>query len=199
MRILHENSILNRNDVSPGWWMPPTVRRVLSVAAGLALGLGLLCVHARRPAAAVVAESSPPNAVKAASKPATKTTWHEIGLASWYGTEFQGKQTASGETFNMNELSCAHRSLPLGTWVKVTNMHNRKWVVLRVNDRGPVPETRIADLSSAAARMLGMHRRGITRVRLDVIDPHQAAEVAHLEKLRIARQMADATQNETGD
>ena len=125
--------------------------------------------------------------------------WHQIGLASWYGREFQGKETADGESFNMYDLTCAHRSLPLGTWVKVTNLHTRKWIVVRVNDRGPVPDTRIADLSSEAAYMLGMRARGVTRVRLDVIDPKAAVEIARLDRIRMAREAAEQSSIETGN
>jgi rare lipoprotein A len=190
MRILSENTILNVHS-------PSAVRRVVSIAAGLFLGitLSLTSIHGNRPAGTVLLEaapvklasqSTPPgSAIKAGTKKAGD--WHQIGLASWYGTQFQGKETADGETFNMHDLTCAHRFLPLGTWVKVTNLHTRKWIVVRVNDRGPVPDTRIADLSSEAAHMLGMRNRGVTRVRLDVIDPRQAVEVARLDRLRLAR------------
>jgi rare lipoprotein A len=125
--------------------------------------------------------------------------WHQIGLASWYGREFQGKETADGETFNMYDLTCAHRSLPLGTWVKVTNLHTRKWIVVRVNDRGPVPDTRIVDLSSQAAYMLGMRARGVTRIRLDVIDPKAAVEIARLDRIRMAREAAEQSSIEDGN
>ncbi len=197
MRILSENTILNVH-------APSVVRRVVSIAAGLFLGitLSLTSVHANRPAAAVVSETHVP---AAQLQPATLAQakkpyqWHQVGLASWYGPQFQGKETANGETFNMNDLTCAHRSLPLGTWVKVTNLHTRKWIVVRVNDRGPVPETRVVDLSSEAAHMLGMRQRGVTRVRLDVIDPQQVVEIARLERIHIAHQAAEAAQNEPGD
>jgi rare lipoprotein A len=99
----------------------------------------------------------------------------------------------------MYDLTCAHRSLPLGTWVKVTNLHTRKWIVVRVNDRGPVPDTRIADLSSEAAYMLGMHARGVTRVRLDVIDPKAAFEIARLDRIRMAREAAEQSTIEDGN
>ena len=125
--------------------------------------------------------------------------WHQIGLASWYGREFQGKETADGESFNMYDLTCAHRSLPLGTWVKVTNLHTRKWIVVRVNDRGPVPDTRIADLSSEAAHMLGMRARGVTRVRLDVIDPKASVEIARLDRIRTARLAAEQSTMAAGN
>lgn len=95
--------------------------------------------------------------------------WYQIGRASWYGKFFQGHQTASGESFDMNDMTCAHRSLPLGSLVKVTNLRNHRSVVVRVNDRGPVPENRIVDLSYAAARFLGFGSRGTAPVRLELI------------------------------
>jgi rare lipoprotein A len=101
--------------------------------------------------------------------------WMEIGQASWYGLKFQGRKTATGENYDMNLLTCAHRSLPLGSWVKVTNLKNRKSVVVRVNDRGPALDNRIVDLSYAAAQAVGLH--GIGKVRLDTMhadDPELA-------------------------
>jgi rare lipoprotein A len=95
--------------------------------------------------------------------------WHQIGRASWYGRAFQGQATASGEPFNMNSMTCAHRSLPLGASVLVTNLRNHRSVMVRVNDRGPVPESRVIDLSYAAAKMLGFH--GLAPVRIDLVDP----------------------------
>ena len=94
--------------------------------------------------------------------------WYQIGRASWYGRLFQGHQTASGENFDMNELTCAHRSLPMGSLVRVTNLTNHKSVVVRVNDRGPVPENRVIDLSYAAAHFLGF--TGTAKVRIDLVD-----------------------------
>ena len=195
MRILSENTSLNVHATS-------VVRRVVSIAVGLFLGLtlSLTSVQADHPASSVVSENPTPaqhlltpmgNSVAPAPvSPEKQHGWHQIGLASWYGAQFQGRETANGETFNMNDLTCAHRSLPLNTWVKVTNLRTRKWIVVRVNDRGPVPETRIVDLSSEAAHMLRMRSRGVTRVRLDVIDMPQAVEMARLQKLRVAREEA---------
>jgi rare lipoprotein A len=181
-------------------------RRASAILAGLGIGVGLSVANLRTPdpSAAVVSEPSlartRPLAIPTPRATRDVPVWRQIGLASWYGPQFQGKETASGDTFNMHDLTCAHRSLPLGTWLKVTNLHNHKWIVVRVNDRGPVPETRIADLSSAAARMLGMRGRGVTRVRLDVIDPQQAREVARLEQLRLRRLAAEASmQTDTGN
>jgi rare lipoprotein A len=199
--------ILNPNTTSNSSDGPLSIRRAVSIAAGLFCGITLTlhCVQPSHGPTSVLAEATPSSSRTAARAklPVTPTKkvqdWHQIGLASWYGQEFQGKQTADGETFNMYDLTCAHRSLPLGTWVKVTNLHTRKWIVVRVNDRGPVPDTRIADLSSEAAYMLGMRARGVTRVRLDVIDPKAAVEIARLDRIRIAREAAVQSSIETGD
>jgi rare lipoprotein A len=93
---------------------------------------------------------------------------YQVGTASWYGDYFQGKTTASGEPYDMNDLTAAHPSLPLGTRVKVTNLRNGRAVILRVNDRGPVVDGRIIDVSYGAAQILGMSGTGIQRVRLDL-------------------------------
>lgn len=95
------------------------------------------------------------------------------GLASWYGREFQGDSTASGEAFDMNALTAAHRDLPLGTEIRVTNLNNERSVVLRITDRGPFVPGRLLDVSRAAARLLGFARSGTARVRVDVLRlPH---------------------------
>jgi rare lipoprotein A len=93
--------------------------------------------------------------------------WFQIGKASWYGGKFQGRKTANGERFDMNALTCAHRSLPLGSWVRVTNLRNQKTAYLRVNDRGPVPENLIVDLSYAAAQKLGIS--GLGKVKIETV------------------------------
>ena len=95
--------------------------------------------------------------------------WIEVGQASWYGLKFQGRKTATGESYDMKLMTCAHRSLPLGSWIKVTNLKNRKSVMVRVNDRGPALDDRIVDLSYAAAQAVGL--RGIGKVRLDKVRP----------------------------
>jgi rare lipoprotein A len=100
-----------------------------------------------------------------------KSQPYQVGTASWYGDYFQGKQTASGEPFDMHDFTAAHPSLPLGTFVRVTNLRNGKVVVVRVNDRGPVVDGRIIDLSYNAARALGFKERGLQKVRLDLYQP----------------------------
>jgi len=93
----------------------------------------------------------------------------QYGLASWYGRDFNGRPTASGEIFDMYGYTAAHRSLPFGTRVRVTNEANGRSVVVRINDRGPWVEGRILDLSYAAAKQLGMLEAGVIRVRLEVL------------------------------
>ena len=94
----------------------------------------------------------------------------QVGRASWYGRLFQHKKTASGEPYDMHDFTAAHRTLPLGSWVKVTNLKNEKSVMVRINDRGPVIRSRILDLSYGAAMILGMDGDGIAKVRLDLIE-----------------------------
>jgi peptidoglycan lytic transglycosylase len=102
---------------------------------------------------------------------------YQVGNASWYGKSFHGKTTASGEPYDMFQFTAAHRQLPLGTLVKVTNLDNGRSVVVKVNDRGPVPRTRIIDLSYGAARMLGLPGHGIEPVRLDLVRPATLASM----------------------
>ena len=92
----------------------------------------------------------------------------EYGIASWYGPGFHGKRTANGEIYNMYKLTAAHKTLPLNTYVKVINLENGKSVIVKVNDRGPFVEGRIIDLSYAAAKRLGMLKRGTAKVKLVV-------------------------------
>src|SRR5579864_601804 len=94
----------------------------------------------------------------------------ETGIASWYGVPYHGRPSASGEIFDMEKLTAAHRALPFETWVRVTNLSNGKQVDVRITDRGPFVRGRILDLSMAAARQLDMLRTGTARVRLKVID-----------------------------
>lgn len=100
---------------------------------------------------------------------AQATVTIQEGLVSWYGEQFHDRPTASGERFDSTAMTMAHPHLPFGTRVKVTNLRNGRTVVLRVNDRGPFVGQRIADLSQAAASYLGMLRRGIAKVRLEVL------------------------------
>lgn len=94
----------------------------------------------------------------------------EEGMASYYADEFHGRKTSNGETFDMNGLTAAHRSLPFNSTVKVTNLDNGQSVTVRINDRGPFVEGRIIDLSKAGARAIGMIGTGTAKVRLEVVE-----------------------------
>jgi rare lipoprotein A len=98
-----------------------------------------------------------------------RTEPYQIGTASWYGSYFQGRATASGEPYDMYDLTAAHPTLPLGSWVRVTNLRNGRAVVVRINDRGPIVPGRIIDLSYNTARVLHFESKGLQRVRLDVV------------------------------
>lgn len=100
----------------------------------------------------------------------------EEGDASWYGTKFQGYDTASGETYDMYKMSAAHRTLPLPTYIRVTNLDNQRSAIVRVNDRGPFHGDRLIDLSYAAAARLDILGHGTGHVRVEAIDPKQWAE-----------------------
>ncbi len=107
----------------------------------------------------------------AAHRPAPAATgFVQEGIASWYGPQFQGKRTASGEIFDMHKLTAAHRTLPLGTRVRVINLENGRSVIVRINDRGPFVKQRIIDLSYAAAKRLGFVHKGTAHVRLEVLE-----------------------------
>ncbi len=95
----------------------------------------------------------------------------ERGIASWYGTKFHGRRTSSGENYNMYAMTAAHKSLPLPTYVEVTNLDNGRQIIVKVNDRGPFHEGRIIDLSYAAAIKLGTNKTGTGRVEIRAIDP----------------------------
>lgn len=110
----------------------------------------------------------------------TSSGYHEQGIASWYGRQFHGKPTSSRETYDMYAMTAAHRTLPLPSWVQVTNLRNGKSVVVRVNDRGPFVANRLIDLSYAAARALDMIEDGTAPVEVTALDysPQPAATVA---------------------
>ena len=98
-------------------------------------------------------------------------SYREEGTASWYGTKFHGQHTANGEVYDLYGMSAAHKTLPLPTYVQVTNLDNQRKVIVRVNDRGPFYSDRIIDLSFAAAKKLGFADQGTARVRVEGIDP----------------------------
>jgi rare lipoprotein A len=126
-------------------------------------------------AATLAACATPTPQPSAPPSPATaeQPTFHQEGTASWYGSFHQGQRTANGETFDMESMTAAHRTLRFGTVVRVTNLSNGKMVKVRINDRGPYAGKRIIDLSAHAGRDLGMTDKGTTRVKIEAYPSDQ--------------------------
>ena len=101
--------------------------------------------------------------------PQEDTGYRAEGLASWYGSDFHGRLTANGEIFDMYALSAAHPTLPLPSYVRITNLENRRSIVVRVNDRGPYHDNRVIDVSVRAAKLLGFFDRGVAQVRVEYV------------------------------
>ena len=91
------------------------------------------------------------------------------GKASWYGSKFHGKLMASGKKYNMYDYIAAHKTLPLGTLIKVTNLKNNRWVYVKVMDRGPYVKGRVLDLSYLAAKKIGLIKSGVAKVKIDIV------------------------------
>jgi len=145
-----------------------TAQLPLKWSAGVLIAGLALSASARDASQPVQAPASAHARVTPPSKaPRKARRWYQVGVASWYGDYFQGRTTANGEQFDMNSMTCAHPTLPMGTWLRVTNLKNRQSTFVRVNDRGPVVEGRIVDLSAAAARVLGLS--GIGKVKLEAV------------------------------
>ena len=148
----------------------------------LAQGLALACMVASLGAAQGpnISEATPapnssvqnrPEVRKQAGKPKP----YQVGTASWYGENFEGKETFSGEPYEMYDMTAAHPTLPMGSYVRVTNLHNGRAVVVRINDRGPIVPGRIIDVSYGAAQALQFRQKGLQRVRLDVVSRPQTS------------------------
>jgi len=142
------------------------------IAHGLMIALLIVGLGAAQGPNNSEASSAPHRAVPAKPEIRNQTAKHppyQIGTASWYGEYFDGKPTASGEDFDMYEMTAAHPTLPLGSYVRVTNLRNGRAVVVKVNDRGPIVQGRIIDLSYGAAQVLQFENHGLQKVRLDVV------------------------------
>jgi rare lipoprotein A len=164
--------------------MKSSILRVAVAAAALVLSVPAVVAQTAAPsapapasapaAAAVAAPVAAPAAAPAAAAvaaPAVQaaTGSVESGKIAWYGRKFAGRRTASGEVFDPDALTMAHKTLPFGTKVKVTNLKNKKSVTVRVNDRGPTQADRVGDVSLAAANKLGMVRSGVVEAELEVV------------------------------
>ena len=114
-------------------------------------------------------------------RPTETYSFTQTGMASWYGPNFHGKKTANGETFDMYELTAAHKTLQLPSLIRVTNLANGKTIIVRVNDRGPFSNGRILDLSKRSAQLLGFERQGTTRVKIELL-PEESRKIARAAK-----------------
>jgi rare lipoprotein A len=142
------------------------------IAHGLMIGLLIIGFRAAQGPNNSEASSAPTKPIQSKPEPnQAKTLPYQVGTASWYGEYFEGKPTASGEDYDMYDMTAAHPTLPLGSYVRVTNLRNGRAVVVKVNDRGPVVAGRIIDLSYGAARVLHFEDRGLQKVRLDLVKP----------------------------
>jgi len=155
----------------PAFWTasPPSSYLVAALACAMLFG----CAQPERapePAPPTAAPTVPPPAAPSSSGDAAIST-QQRGRISLYGDEFAGRKTASGEPFDPTALTMAHRTLPFGTRVRVTNLENKRSVEVVVNDRGPFVTGRIADLSEAAARRIDMISDGVVEGLLDIIQP----------------------------
>jgi len=142
------------------------VESIPRLAAALSVVVVVTGCAGARPRDTMTRPPAPPTVTTPPREPDALLT----GNASWYGKPHQGRKTASGEPFDMNALTAAHRTLPFGTRVLVTNVRNGRTVEVRINDRGPQIPDRIIDLSYAAARALGAVGDGVFRVRIAVVE-----------------------------
>ena len=128
------------------------------------------------PATVPAPMAAPPAPAPKAAAPGASSGDASEGKIAHYGAKFNGRTTASGERFDMNAMTMAHRTLPFGTRVKVTHLANKKSVVVRVNDRGPSSPDRIGDLTTGAARKIGMTQAGVVDARLEVVGQAKAGK-----------------------
>ena len=137
------------------------MRGILALGV-LSLVLGVTgCAGQRR-------ADAPPASGAAPVRPSTEWRAYESGIASWYGGRWHGRKTANGERYDQNSMTAAHKRLPFGTKVRVTNLKTGKSCVVRINNRGPYVRGRVIDLSVAAAKKIGSHSGGLSRVKLEV-------------------------------
>lgn len=153
-----------------------TVRSGALVAAAVLLAS---CASGPKPAGSQVPAIAAATTPAPVSTPTACITYRELGTASWYGKEFHGRKTASGDTFDMNGLSAAHRTLPLGATIRVTNLDNYKSIRVKVNDRGPFVRNRSLDLSYGAAKELGFVETGAARVKIEALDALAEGEAVY--------------------
>ncbi|GAB5387223.1 MAG: septal ring lytic transglycosylase RlpA family protein [Alphaproteobacteria bacterium] len=165
--------------------------RMMRLAAMLLLPMGLVTGCAEVELATHIAKQVPLEAdrgghYKVGRPYKIKGTWYhpkedfnyvETGVASWYGPGFHGRKTANGELYNQNYLTAAHRTLPMPSLVRVTNLENGRSIIVRVNDRGPFAHNRIIDMSARGAELLGFRTKGLARVKVEIL-PEESRQLA---------------------
>lgn len=168
--------------------MPPRLLAAATIAVVFAFGPLAQAQPASAPAAAPATPATPaapaaatapaPEAAKSVAKDAVKAVTGDAneGKVSFYSHKFTDRKTASGERFNPKSMTMAHKTLPFGTLVRVTNLKNKRSVVVRVNDRGPPTPYRIGDITSAAAAQLKMHRAGVIDAKLEIVGMERSAK-----------------------
>ena len=155
----------------------------LLAASAAALLLATASLSQAQPASAPAASAAPAPAPAAAAAPEKASTADSSdGKVAHYGRKFAGRKTASGERFNPNAMTMAHKTLPFGTMVRVTNLKNKKSVVVRVNDRGPSTPDRVGDLTTGAGRKIGMLRAGVIDAKLEVVGKGKMRKVKKMKK-----------------
>jgi rare lipoprotein A len=165
--------------------------RTPALAVALAALLLSACAHKKR---AQVPPPPPPQ-----SRPSAVPGAVETGIASWYGHPYHGRRAADGETYDMERLVAAHRTLPFNTWVRVYNLNNNKTVDVRIIDRGPFVDGRIIDLSHAAAQAIDMIGPGIAQVRVEILSaPAAAAPTAFAVQVGVFRDRSNAERDRAG-
>ena len=177
--------VISRRFSSAGRWAS-------ALLLGLSLGLAgcaetELLVHTAKTAKSHQTDTGSKGRYKVGSAYQIKGVWYypkeewdyaETGIASWYGPGFHGKSTANGEVFDENALTAAHRTLPMPSIVRVTNLDNGRSIVVRVNDRGPFAHGRIIDMSRRSAQLLGFMKKGTAKVRVELLEPESLRERA---------------------
>jgi rare lipoprotein A len=139
--------------------------------AGLILAVGALLVVGSCAGKAIHDEQVVPDMPSPVAPQVPDAVYRETGMASWYGRDFEGRTTASGEVFDQNGISAAHRTLPLGTVLSITNLDTNKSIKVRINDRGPFVKGRVLELSLGAAKELGFASQGTARVKIESLEP----------------------------
>jgi rare lipoprotein A (peptidoglycan hydrolase) len=176
---LHESAAIARRADFKGILATETETRSMVKTAKLILALvvcaGLAAASDGEPPKRSAKRSTAPKKVQSRQKSVVRKPVTQVGKASWYGKAFHGRQTANGETYDMFQFTAASRTLKLGILAKVTNLRNGKWVIVKVNDRGPYVGNRIMDVSYGAAQMLNFRARGIERVKIEVLEPETMA------------------------